>query len=360
MRLPIGGKMDGKEKAKLALADAGAFNFTMHKYGVGARILARNVEELKGNCKVFPGIACVYKITISGAANFASVMKYEQEIRAAIAGKRKELGLFDKQMSIRFDAEPFLTLEVDAPPAILEYEELEGGALQAAIGYGCNFDGKFVKIFDLNKEHQTLVAALSGHGKSVLLKNIIMGLLANSDPSQLALYGIDFKNSDLLPYKKMPHTEGYAYKEDDAAVIIERFTIEVQRRISNQKARKKMLLVIDEGAELDESHDDALASIMKMGRSLGIHVLMATQHPTAAQIGKKTARSFTHRIVGRVDSQSSAFWATGVADSGANLLRQHGAFLYVYGGQIERFQSFYLSSEKEAELIEKIKGRKKK
>lgn len=335
--------MDGKQKAKLALADAGAFNVTMHRYGVKAIVQVGNQAQLKENCKVFPESCCIYRITVYDQTKFDDVLKYEKEIRAAVATNRKTLGYFDKYISLRFDTEPFLTLEVDSPPGfILPYEAVPVKPFQAAIGKVFTIDAVSPMIYDLTTQHQTLVAAVSGHGKSLLLKNCLTGIIASTPPEKLDLRCIDFKNSDLVEYR--PKASAFAYRTDDANTIIETLRGEVEGRIERgqKKPAQRILLVIDEGAELDKVNDDKLASIMKMGRSLGVHVLFATQHPTAAQVGQKIARAFTHRFVGRTDTAQSALFASGVAGSGAELLRKPGSFLYVFGGQIERFQTYLL------------------
>lgn len=335
--------MDGKQKARLALADAGAFNVTMHRYGVKAAIRVGSQSELKENCKVFVESCCIYRITIYDQTKFDDVIKFERELRAAVATARKGLGYFDKYISLRFDTEPFLTLEIDPPPGfILPYESTPTKHFQAAIGKTYTIDSVRPMMYDLTVQHQTLVAAVSGHGKSQLLKNCLVGLVTNTPKQKIDLRCIDFKNSDLVEFK--PHSTNFAYKNDDANAIIENLRLEVENKIDSgqKKPTRRIVLAIDEGAELDKNNDEKLASIMKMGRSLGVHVLFATQHPTAAQIGQKVARAFTHRFVGRTDTAQSALFATGVAQSGAELLRKPGSFLYVYGGQIERFQSFLI------------------
>lgn len=344
--------MDGKQRAKLALADAGAFNVTMHRYGVKAAIRIGNQAELKENCKVFVESCCIYRVTVYDQTTFDNVLKYEKEIRAAIATARKNLGYFDKYISLRFDSEPFLTLEVDSPPGfILDYEKIPLKPFQSAIGKIYTIDGTTPMLYDLTVHHQTLVAAVSGHGKSQLLKNCLTGLLGNTPTSKIDLRCIDFKNSDLVLYKR--HASAFAFRNDDANDIIENLRLEVEGRIeeASRKPKQRILLVVDEGAELDKVNDEKLASIMKMGRSLGVHVLFATQHPTAAQVGQKIARAFTHRFVGRTDTAQSALFASGVAQSGAELLRKPGSFLYVFGGQIERFQSYFLSEAMEESFL---------
>lgn len=336
--------MDGREKGKLALCDIEAFNRTMRQYGVSASILARSGEELRQNCKIFPASCCIYRISVFGKTDFSSVIRYEREVLASIAAGRKTLGYFDRNISLRFGVEPFFTLEVDSPPGnILPFENIPVREWQAAVGKTFSIDGDAAFVYDLRTHHQTLIAAISGHGKSQLLKNCLGGLMDSTNPERLHVYCIDFKNTDLLPFKSNPHTKGFAFKTTEANKIITKIKAEANSRIDKDGfiLENRILLVIDELAEIDKKNDEALASIMKMGRSLGVHVLAATQHPTAAQIGQKVARSFTHRMVGRVDSANAALWATGAAGTGAESLKKVGSFLYVYGGSVERFQTFY-------------------
>lgn len=342
--------MDSNIKGKLALSDSRAFNSVMMRYNVGAVIPVSTPAIMRENCKIFPAGGCFYRVKIMGDTKFADVMRLEKEIRSDIADGRKKAGLYEKSMSIRFDTEPFLVLEVDPPPGyFLPYEAGEIVKFTAPIGKLFSVDGESLMAYDLNKHYQTLVAAVSGHGKSRLLRNCIVGLSKNCTPKDLQMYFIDFKNDDLAIFSNLPHVKGFAWKQEEASNIIMSLRDEVDKRITKKgkKYNNKHLLVIDEGAELDKSLDDTLSSVMKLGRSLGIHVLLATQYPTSAQIGQKVNNAFTHRFVGRVGSASNAAWACGIPDSGAELLRKPGAFLDIFGGQINRFQTFTMTPEEE-------------
>lgn len=350
--------MTAKDKGLLALKDAKAFNTVMLRYGVNAVIPITSPDVLKQNCRVYPSACCIYKIQVFGSSTFNDVLRYEREVRSEIATERKAGGTYDKTMAIRFDTDPFLTLEVDPPVGhLLEYDASQQKPYTAAIGKFFRIDGEELAIFSLLKHHQTLVAAVSGHGKSRLLRNMLIGLTKNTPSDKLGVHIIDLKNDDLLPFKNLPHVRSYAWKADEAAKVIDDLRGEVDVRIAKEKyvIKQRHLLVIDEGAELDKASDDTLASIMKLGRSLGVHVVMATQHPTSTQIGQKTAQAFTHRFIGRVGSASSAAWATGVAASGAELLKKRGSFLYVFGGEVERFQTFNLEEDEEKILLDGVK-----
>lgn len=347
--------MDGTTKARLAVADANSFTRVMRRMGVSAIIPAASQRQLRESCSVYPAACCIYKIKTFGATSFSDILKFEREVRAEIASGRKALGVYDKNMSVRFDAEPFLTIEVDPPAGYFldAPDNLQHNLWSSQVGEAFQIDGASPMIYSLSTHYQTLVAAISGHGKSVLVRNCLLGLFQSSTPEQLHTYLIDFKNDDLAKFKSVKHVKGFAWRESEAADMVAAIRTEVDNRIAQNdyKLKSRVLLVVDEGAELDKSLDDPISSIMKMGRSLGVHVLFATQYPTAAQIGVKTARAFTHRFVGRVDNASSALWASGVSGSGAESLKKPGSFLSIFGGQINRFQTYRYDAMLEENII---------
>jgi len=319
---------------RLASVEAVAFNLTMMAHGVRAWIN----QDSPGSIKIYPEAVIIYTIDIEPGQNFSKVFSLKDEVTAAIARSRIKYSYPIKDLSIRFDSNPLPTLEVDTPPG---FRVLPGSLVtepfRSIIGTSYSVLGREWFNFDLTTHHQTLIAAMSGHGKSVLLSRIASGLASSTLPSQLSMYVVDFKNDDLVFTQNMSHVKMFAYDENGAEAIIERLTNEKEeRKVSGWNKRK--ILLIDELAELPKRFDEPVASLMKMGRSMGLNVIAATQHPTAKQIGEQVARSFTHRFVGRVESASSARWATGIEASGAELLKKPGSFLYCFGGDTTRLQ----------------------
>lgn len=325
---------------RLASVEAVAFNLTMMAHGVKAWIDISNPTSARESIKVFPEAVIIYTIDIEPGQSFSKVFSLKDEVTAAIARARMKSGFSIKDLSIRFDNNPLPTLEVDTPPGFRVLPNItESEPYTSIIGTSYSVVGREYFEFNLTKHHQTLVAAMSGHGKSVLLTRIAKGLMYSTPPSLLSLYVIDFKNDDLVFTDERTHTKLFAYDEFGADEIINALTFEKQRRKS-EGWNKRIVLLIDELAELPKKFDEPVASLMKMGRSMGINVIAATQHPTAKQIGEQIARSFTHRFVGRVESSVAARWATGIEASGAELLKKPGSFLYCFGGDTTRLQVF--------------------
>lgn len=325
---------------RLASVEAVAFNLTMMAHGVRAYIDITTPEAASSAIKIYPEAVIIYTIDIEPGQSFSKVFSLKDEVTAAIARARIKYSFSIKDLSIRFDNNPLPTLEVDTPPGFkVVPNKLISEQYTSLIGTSYSVLGREWFKFDLTRQHQTLIAAMSGHGKSVLLKKIATGLMSSTPPSLLSLYVIDFKNDDLVFTDERTHTKLFAYDELGADEIINTLTFEKERRKSEQW-KKRNVLLIDELAELPKKFDEPVASLMKMGRSMGINVIAATQHPTAKQIGEQIARSFTHRFVGRVESSNAARWATGIEGSGAELLKKPGSFLYCFGGDSTRLQVF--------------------
>lgn len=321
----------------LSLSDATAINKTLLAHKVKAAIDLTKEKSIS----IFPEALIIYRIDVQPGEKFDRIIKLIKEIKAAIKISREENNFSSEDLSVRFNTDSLLTIEIDTPPGFaIEYTDKYHGEFCAAIGTTYSVNGRETFIFDLNKCHQTLIAAISGHGKSVLLSRIAKGLAASAPISlKLSYFVIDFKNDDLIFTKDLQNTVDYAYTDEHAINIINYIDKEKDYRIEHGWKRRYVLL-IDETAQLPKSVDKKLSSIMQVGRSLGINVIAATQHPTAKQIGELVARSFTHRFVGRTENNNSAQWASGTSNSGAETLTKPGSFLYCYGGNVKRLQVF--------------------
>ncbi len=87
------------------------------------------------------------------------------------------------------------------------------------------------------------------------------------------------------------------------------------------------------------------------GREFGIHLLAATQNPTAKQLGDVTIkRNLSARLVGRVDDATAAHVATGQSETGAERLTGAGDFLLVTPDRTMRLTAALLTEKDTARL----------
>ncbi len=116
----------------------------------------------------------------------------------------------------------------------------------------------------------------------------------------------------------------------------------------------RLVVAVDELADLLQTGGkpvaDALTRLTQRGREAGIHVVAATQRPSAALVGGLMKANFPVRLVGSVVSPEDAKVAAGVAGSEAERLLGRGDFLLVAKGQMIRFQAAYAAEDELAAI----------
>jgi DNA segregation ATPase FtsK/SpoIIIE, S-DNA-T family len=154
-----------------------------------------------------------------------------------------------------------------------------------------------------------IIAGTTGSGKSELLQSIIVGLAITHHPFLVNFVLVDFKGGAAFkPFEKIPHTVGMV--TDLSGKLTERALVslksELRRRehvLSQVDAKKiaeyialreqnptmeplpHLFIIIDEFAELAKEHPifmEGLVSVVQKGRSLGVHLILATQKPTGS------------------------------------------------------------------------------
>jgi len=199
---------------------------------------------------------------------------------------------------------------------------------------------------------QVLVAGTTGSGKTSLLRIMALSLAAHNKPRDLQIVIIDHKRK-LTALEGLPHLVAPPIVDRDVAgTVMARLVQLLDARIANngRQGRKAPLVVfVDELADLlaisETEMEHAIVRLTSQGRSENIHLVLATQHPTANALNTTTKANLPCRIVFRVTDAHKASVATGVRDSGAEKLLGRGDGLVVFCGDTIRFQSAWVSDE---------------
>lgn len=350
--------------------DIAAINATLRNYKVDAGVPSDPSYTL-----IALSSHCAYRVETGQRTRFAEIEKLERELRSEVMARRQRNGLASDGM-LRVIADPWPLIEIDSPvDHLLDLPdgELPLGLDKCAGSIGVSYDfrsGCVKEKLDLTRdaESHTGVFALSGHGKSSVMRAALLTMLYTTPPSELGVILIDLKNTDLVPFKNVPHAITFAGDNESAIAALTYAERVRTERVANQGAFDfRLLIVIDELAQLCgvtkpryKEVQAMLADIMTTGRSMGINVFAATQYPTAEAVGAGVARAFTQRIVGRVDSSSAAVFASGRSESGADKLKRPGSFLRIGAGDPQRFQSYYSDPDRDPEsayLVQKWLGK---
>lgn len=207
--------------------------------------------------------------------------------------------------------------------------------------------GQFYEFIDLASPTaaHAITAAISGGGKSTLMKVGVGTLAYATPPSDLHIYIIDLKNDDLVDLAGLPHVKMVAGNEEEAVDLIHCLDAERIRRRDKRISTPRILLAMDEVAQLRgyPAEQDMLEKMLETGRSLGINVFAGTQKPTKEKIGD-IANSFLVRMAGRVPDAQASYTVTKRKESAAHLLDVPGDFFRVEGSVMRQFKGFWIDA----------------
>jgi S-DNA-T family DNA segregation ATPase FtsK/SpoIIIE len=215
-----------------------------------------------------------------------------------------------------------------------------------------------------------LVAGTTGSGKTALLRAMVLSLAYFNEaggngrgsggaltlrpaPCNLRLVLVDPKGTAFRDLADLPHLARPVISDPAEAVEALGSLVRLMERPATSQT---VILVIDELVDLlMVAGDDAerpLTRLVQRGREAGIHVIAATQKPTAAVIGSLVKANFPVRLVGKVTSPEDARVATGWRGTGAERLLGRGDFIVVAEGQVQRFQAAYITPEEVRALFQ--------
>ena len=202
-----------------------------------------------------------------------------------------------------------------------------------------------------------LVAGTTGSGKTVLLQSMILSLARHNRPQHMALVLIDPKANAFSHFERLPHLAHRIVTETETATLTLHTLLDL---LNDHRPRPTIVVVIDEIADLlmtgGKPFQWALTRLTQRGRDAGIHIVAATQKPTAAVMGPLVKANFPVRLCARVTCTEDARVATGQSRSGAERLLGQGDFLAVAEGRVTRFQSAHVSAGEISRIVGGLSG----
>jgi S-DNA-T family DNA segregation ATPase FtsK/SpoIIIE len=262
-------------------------------------------------------------------------------------------------------------LGVDRPSAdwiLARWRTERGYGLWFPVGMGP--DGVFALDLVTDGPH-ALIGGTSGAGKSELLQAIVASAITVHPPSRLNFLFVDYKGgASSTVFRDVPHTVGYVTNLD-AHLSMRALTslrAELNRRMRLMEGRAKdleemlarfpdecppsLVIVVDEFATLVKEIPDFVAGIVDIaqrGRSLGIHLILATQRPSGSvndNILANTNLRMSLRMLDKAES-TAVIGAPDAADIPVPL-RGRG-FARLGPGELAPFQSAYCSAPMEGD-----------
>lgn len=303
----------------------------------------------------------VYRLQRSGSVSVAQVAKVAPEIDEALTSVRHtktqcRISTLPLRVEVpRRDAR-IVSIYETLPAIRQQVGGIMSGKLLTLVGESVQERHTAPYLLDLTSPNtpHVLIAGTTGSGKTNLLTSMLASLAALNDARRLSLVVLDPKGIDLHCLSGLPHLAGPVVRDAaDCLPVLQSVIEEMDRRKRAGKTpQHRIVVAIDEVADLmDVAGDEvefAIKRIMQLGRGLGIHVIAATQKPSAAQVGSIIKANFPVRLVGAVASTTDATVASGFGGTGAERLPGRGAFLLVKGGDVQSVQAYYADKDETA------------
>lgn len=352
------------------------------EYGITTVLLAERYEDLPNSCENI--------IQNDGAApRFFHVYNEEEQTKELVFDSitREELDALSRRLcGIEVNEE----LGNGEIPSSLDFMEMYGvhtleelhvlerwkknrnyESMRVPIGQKAGGSICFLDIHEKYHGPHGLLAGTTGSGKSETLQTYILSLAVNFSPDDIAFLIIDFKGGGMANlFEELPHLSGQisnlsGNQIQRAMISIKSENMRRQRIFAEygvnhinlytrlyksheaQMPVPHLFIVIDEFAELKREEPEFMAeliSVAQVGRSLGVHLILATQRPSGT-VNENIRGNSKFRICLRVqDRQDSADM---LHKPDAAYITQAGrGYLQVGSDEIyEQFQSGYSGAE---------------
>lgn len=205
-------------------------------------------------------------------------------------------------------------------------------------------------VIDLQADGpHALVGGTTGSGKSELLRTLVLALAADAPPEHLNLVLFDFKGGGAFDVcAGLPHVAGVVTDLDELMVsrAIDSLRIELQHREEILRSRQasafaeapdafpRLVVVIDEFAVLATEYPELMRSLIDLaarGRSLAIHLILATQRPSGV-VDQKIRANTNVRIALRMQDPHDSHDLLGTGEAALLDRRRPGRAIVSIGG----------------------------
>ncbi len=273
-----------------------------------------------------------YELTPAPGVKVSKIMSLTDDIALALAstGIRLEAPIPGKS-AIGIEV-PNPEISVVFLREVVQSSKFQNNRNKLAIALGMDIAGKPV-VADLDGMLHVLVAGATGSGKSVCLNTLIASLLFKATPEEVKFLMIDPKRVELSVYDGIPHllapvvtdtkeAGGYlrwvAEEMDNRYKLLEQTGVRhidkynslcVSGTLSDENATPLpyIVVIIDELGDLmlvaQKEVEDVVSQLAFMARAAGIHLVVATQRPSADVVTGIIKMNIPSRIAFAVPSQ---------------------------------------------------------
>ncbi len=367
----------------LSSATAGAVDATeemrANKERLDATLASFGIDAHITNVTRGPSVTR-YELELDRGVKLSKVTNLADDIALALGASGVRISAIPDKISIvgievpnRLVSTVFLREVIDSP-------EFRNHKSRVAFAIGKDIGGNRV-VGDIAKLPHMLIAGTTGSGKSVCMNSLIVSLLYKAKPDEVKLIMIDPKMVELGVYNGIPHLLIPVVTDPKkAAGALQWAVTEMMRRYrlmadagvrdldsynnlasgrDDMESMPQVVVVIDELADLmlvaAKEVEESICRIAQMGRASGMHLVIATQRPSADVITGLMKANIPSRIAFAV---ASAMESRIILDtSGAEKLVGKGDMLYAPLGQgkPQRVQGCFITDGEVQAAVDAIK-----
>ena len=360
--------VDGTEEMQL---NAQRLSDTLVSFGIDAHI----INVIRG-----PSVTR-YELELDRGVKLSKLTNLSDDIALALGATGVRISAIPDKISIVGIEVPNKLVSTVHIRDVIDSVEFHKSKSRISFAVGKDIGGNCI-VGDIAKLPHLLIAGTTGSGKSVCMNSLIISLLYKAKPEEVRLIMVDPKMVELGIYNGIPHLLIPVVTDPKkAAGALQWAVTEMMKRyrmmadagvrdldsynktcaaMEDRQPLPQIVVVIDELADLmlvaAKEVEEAICRVAQMGRASGIHLVIATQRPSADVITGLMKANIPSRIAFAV---ASAMESRIILDTaGAEKLVGKGDMLYAPLGQGKprRVQGCFITDDEVQAVVEFIKG----
>jgi S-DNA-T family DNA segregation ATPase FtsK/SpoIIIE len=303
-----------------------------------------------------------------GNTKVSAITALEDELTVALSAKSILINVLPGRGTIGIEVS---TGKQTTVPFVFDADAAKG--MELPIFLGKDVTGASV-YKDLSKAPQLLVAGATGQGKSVFINAVVASVIESK--ANVKFMMIDPKKVELTVYKDLGEDWFFNTGAKDFGPITDpieayealgQLCVEMDERymtLQNAKVRNiveakakgidmpYVVCIIDEFADLiitNKAVETPVVRLAQLGRACGIHIVLATQRPSAQVVTGLIKANFPTRIAFRTASNMDS--RVILDRAGAQKLSGKGDMLYSSGTDFTRIQCSFIDMPEVEELV---------
>ena len=322
-----------------------------------------------------------YEFVLDQGVKLSKITNLADDIALALGASGVRIAPIPEKISVVGIEVPNKTVSPVLIRDVIESRAFTQHKSSVAFAVGRDIGNKDI-VGDIAKLPHVLIAGTTGSGKSVCTNSLIISLLYKSSPEDVRFIMVDPKMVELAPYNGIPHLLIPVVTDPKkAAGALQWAVYEMMKRYKtfSELGVKKLeeynalaaqredlphmasvVVVIDELADLmlvaAKEVEESICRVAQMGRAAGMHLIIATQRPSADVITGLMKANIPSRIAFAV---ASSLESRIILDTtGAEKLVGRGDMLYapLGSGKPIRVQGCFITPEEIDRVVGYVKS----